>query len=211
MRGITVTSKTTGNKRKTGKGNGKAKGTTRQPKGKGKGQSGALAAQDSAFRGTMDRLDHEFREMERRMETMFQDLPFDWSRLGPVFHGWSLAPGRFGTPIVERFGSLAHSLEQMAEGWRKPLMDYEVDEKNNIVTATCEIPGIKKDDIEVTVAGETIEIRADTEERRYHGKLSIGEELAAENAEADYDDGILRITVPIKREQKEKSRTVPVR
>ena len=95
---------------------------------------------------------------------------------------------------------------------------YETDE--NVVIKTA-IPGVNAEDIEVSVSGETLTIRAETKgeeevqrdsylrrERRFGSccrSVTLPAGVEPENAEADYSDGILTLTFPKAEEVKPKS------
>jgi HSP20 family protein len=89
-------------------------------------------------------------------------------------------------------------------------MDVKEDEQKYTVLA--ELPGVKKDDIQVTIAGNQVAIAAvkkNGEERqnekilrreRYYGKLlrtfSLGQEVDEGAASARFVDGVLELTLP---------------
>jgi HSP20 family protein len=95
---------------------------------------------------------------------------------------------------------------------------YETDD--NVVLKTA-IPGMKAEDIEVSVSGDTLTIRAETKEeqeiqrdnylrreRRFGSccrSVTLPGGLETENAEADYSEGVLTLTFPKAEEVKPKS------
>jgi HSP20 family protein len=95
---------------------------------------------------------------------------------------------------------------------------YETDE--NIVLKTA-IPGVKADDIEVSVTGDTLTIKAESKEveeikresylrreRRfgsYCRSVTLPGGVEADKAEADYSDGVLTLIFPKAEEVKPKS------
>ena len=95
---------------------------------------------------------------------------------------------------------------------------YETDE--NVVVKTA-IPGMNADEIEVSVTGDTLTIRAETKEeeevkrenylrreRRFGSccrTVTLPGGLEAEKAEADYTDGVLTLTFPKAEEVKPKN------
>ncbi len=98
-------------------------------------------------------------------------------------------------------------------------MDVKEDDKAYLVHA--EIPGVKKDDIEVTIDGNQVAISAEFKDEkevkegikvlrseRYQGKLSraflLGQEVDDTTAEAKYQDGVLELTLPKKHAEKAK-------
>jgi HSP20 family protein len=95
---------------------------------------------------------------------------------------------------------------------------YETDESVVIKTA---IPGVSADEIEVSVTGDTLTIKAETKEeseikresylrreRRFGSccrSVNLPGGLKADKAEADYTDGVLTLTFPKAEEVKPKS------
>lgn len=95
---------------------------------------------------------------------------------------------------------------------------YETDD--NVVVKTA-IPGVKADEIDVSVTGDTLTIRAETQEeeetkrenylrreRRFGSfcrSVALPGGLEADKAEADYTDGILTLTFPKAEEVKPKT------
>lgn len=95
---------------------------------------------------------------------------------------------------------------------------YETEDKVVVKTA---IPGVKAEDIHVSVSGETLTIKAETreeeevkredylrKERRfgsYCRTVTLPGGLKADSAEADYTDGILTLSIPKAEEVKPKS------
>ena len=134
---------------------------------------------------------------------------------------------------VKRATPLTHSMEEFLEdfpprrwmetfeplGWRWPMgVDYErsfrldvVDHDKELVIRG-ELPGVEKDDIEVTVMGDRLMIEAerefeeeDKEDAYYRHEVGYGKlmrtialpvEVDADNIHAELKDGILEVTLP---------------
>lgn len=92
-------------------------------------------------------------------------------------------------------------------------MDVKEDDKAYNVHA--EIPGVKKEDIHVTIAGNQVsisaEVKKEKEEKegekvlrseRYYGKVyrsfSLGQDVDESTATAKYNEGVLNLTLPKK-------------
>jgi HSP20 family protein len=103
------------------------------------------------------------------------------------------------------------------EGGREgpPRMKVDVAEKNGAYAVTAELPGVKKEDIQISIDGAQItrsaevkrEREAAQDERvlhteRVYGKLSrsftLPQELDEAKAEAKFKDGVLELTLPKK-------------
>ncbi len=133
-----------------------------------------------------------FEEMHRlidRMERLFEE---DWD--------FEFGPARI------KFGWKGPALE----GFREPLADvFETDKE---VIVTVELPGVKKDDIEVNVTENAVEVKAEIKEehkeekegiyrmeRSYRGfyrVIPLPAEVKPEEAKATYKNGVLEIRIP---------------
>jgi HSP20 family protein len=89
----------------------------------------------------------------------------------------------------------------------------DVKEDDNSYTVHAEIPGVKKDDIHVSVEGGLVTIAAETKREsdkkegekiihseRFYGKTSrsftLGQDVDEANAKAKFDNGVLELTLP---------------
>jgi len=108
------------------------------------------------------------------------------------------------------FKSLFGEVPEEREGFWAPVMDIEEDNDNIMVKA--EIPGMKKEDIKVSVRNNVLmisgerkqekEIKNKTYHRieRYYGKFSrtiaLPSEVETDKIKASYKDGVLMVILP---------------
>lgn len=124
------------------------------------------------------------------------------------------------TPFDDSFDELLRGffVRPMAfEGTPQPAQAIRVDvtEDERAYTLHAEIPGVKKEDIHVTIDGEQVAISAETRKERevkegehvlraerYYGKVyrafTLGQPVDDEKAVAKYTDGVLELTLPKK-------------
>ena len=98
---------------------------------------------------------------------------------------------------------------------REPQMRLDVSEDDKAYTVRAEIPGVKKEDIKVSVDGNQVsisaEVKKEKEEKegkkvirseRYFGAMSrsfnLDQDVNEGGAEAKYDNGVLLLTLPKK-------------
>ena len=91
----------------------------------------------------------------------------------------------------------------------------DVKENGNAYTVSAEIPGVRKEDIHVTIEGGMVMVRAEVKQEdsqkqddkllrseRYFGSISRGISLPQDvdqaQAKAKYDNGVLTLTLPKK-------------
>jgi len=96
-----------------------------------------------------------------------------------------------------------------------PRIKVDVAEKNGAYTVTAELPGVKKDDIQVTIDGAQVTLAAEVkrekevsqDERVLHTERAFGkasrsftlpQEVDEAKAEARFRDGVLELTLPKK-------------
>ncbi len=111
------------------------------------------------------------------------------------------------------------------EGGPDIQMKMDVREDDKAYTVNAEIPGVKKEDIQVSINGNQIAISAEVKQQRevkegekvlrserYYGKVSraftLGQDVDEETAEAKYTDGVLLLTLPKKTVAKSRRLTV---
>lgn len=121
-----------------------------------------------------------------------------FSDLDDVFKGFFLRPVRFGDVTAQE---------------QKMKIDVREDEK--AYTVEAEIPGVKKEDIKVSVDGNVVSISAEVKREReqkegdkvvrserYYGSVSRSFSLSTDvdeaSAQARYKDGVLELVLPKK-------------
>lgn len=135
-----------------------------------------------------------FEEMERMMDEMMR---------------WPLRPWR--RPLIW------WRIPTQEVGWSPPVEMYE---KTDRFVVRAELPGMKKEDIDISLVGDTLTIsgerkpEADIKDEEYlrcelcYGKFSrsitLPSAVDANKVEATYENGILLITLPKAEEAKPK-------
>ncbi|HZN27660.1 MAG TPA: Hsp20/alpha crystallin family protein [Burkholderiales bacterium] len=128
---------------------------------------------------------------------------------------------------VTRFNSLEDAYENMLRGapvWlRNPEthasapMQFRMDvtETDKEYQVLAELPGVKKEEISITINGNEVSVTAEVKQEkdvksgetvlraeRYYGKVqrvfALGQEVDQASAQAKYNDGVLELTLPKK-------------
>ena len=106
-----------------------------------------------------------------------------------------------------------------------PRMKVDVAEKNGAYLVVAEVPGVKKEDIRVSVDGAQVTLEAEVKQEREAGKdervlhversygkatrsFSLPLEIDEAKVEAKYRDGVLELTLPKKAAAERKRITV---
>jgi len=160
-------------------------------------------------------IDDMMREMERAFSEQFKELEKELPKnlireskspdgstrkeIGPIVYGYSVTIGPDGKPVVREFGNV-----RTGEGTpfkeiqdkREPLIDVVSSDKD--VRVIAEVPGVNKEDIDVTVTEKSVTISVDREDRRYYKELDLPGVVDPKGAKSSYNNGVLEITLPLK-------------
>jgi len=121
--------------------------------------------------------------------------PFD-DAIDDLFRGYFVHPVSYDGPAAAEFR-------------------VDVSENEQAYTLRAEIPGVKKEDINVTIDGDTVAIGAEVKHEkevkngdrvlrseRYHGKVyrafTLGQAVEEAGTSARYENGVLELTLPKK-------------
>jgi len=160
-------------------------------------------------------MDEMMREMERAFSDQFKDfereLPKNLVResktpggdvkkeIGPIVYGYSVTIGPDGKPVVREFGNVRRSEGKpwkAVQDKREPLVDVVSSGKE--VRVIAEMPGVKKEDINVTINEKSVVISVDKEVRGYYKELDLPGVVEPKGARSAYNNGILEVTIPLK-------------
>jgi HSP20 family protein len=176
---------------------------------------------DDMFRG----FDEMRREMEREFQGMEERIPKDLVReyttpegakvreVGPMVYGYSMTVGPDGKPRIREFGNVKPSRfgfggfsRPEISGETEPLIDVTTTDKE--VKVVVEMPGVSKDKIKVNAYDNTVEVKSEDPQRKYHRTIEIPPETDIETAKSTYNNGILEIT--FKKKEQAKGKTIKV-
>jgi HSP20 family protein len=167
-------------------------------------------------RRMFESIDREFAEAEEMLNRMFRTIrqtgPSEMAVQGPYYYGYQITVGPDGKPHVREFGNVKPSSRGLVEqsGIREPLFDTVLDEKENTLTITAEMPGVTKQDIKVDVGEEFVSIHAEKGEKKYHTDIPVNVPLDDTSAKAIYANGILELKIKLETPPKRKAREVRV-
>ncbi|MCX8173674.1 MAG: Hsp20 family protein [Thermoplasmata archaeon] len=160
--------------------------------------------ENDEFRWETDFFDDTFeREFERMREILerFFERADKISPAGfperPIIYGFSLRVGPDGKPVFQKFGNLPDRIEggefkALESAPREPLTDI-VDAKDSF-SVTLEVPGVEKDDIDLTVSGGVLCVKVDAPNRKYLKEIELPNDVDEKSAKASFKNGVLDIT-----------------
>ena len=151
--------------------------------------------------GDFGDFDDIFNEMLKEFESMEPDEHMSG---GPFFYGFSINQRPGEEPEVREFGNIRPEGGRIEIGERKPLVDvFDTDKTVQIV---AEMPGIEKQDVELSAEGRDLEIKAAHGERKYHEFVDLPADVDIDSAKASYKNGVLDITLNKVRKAKKKKK-----
>jgi len=118
--------------------------------------------------------------------------------IGPIVYGYLMTIGPDGKPVIREFANVKRSPKKE---WREALSDtreplVDVVEGTKEVRVLAELPGARKQDIELTVEGRSLVISAETPARRYRKELELPYAVGLEGSKSTFNNGILEVTLP---------------
>lgn len=127
--------------------------------------------------------------------------------IGPIVFGYSMTIGPDGRPTIREFGNVKRNklsqgnnsantidgeIGPRIRGEREPLADVNLAEKE--IKVILEMPGVKKEDIKLSLYENTLEIHTNDIQRKYRKTIDIPPEADTETTRSTYTNGILEIT-----------------
>ena len=156
-----------------------------------------------------DEFERIFDEMQKMFENIdFKDLMEDMLRNGidpnkRFIRGFSVNIGPDGKPKIQEFGNRpirSPKGTSTISDEREPLTDIIEGDSN--IAITIELPGVEKDNIDLNVTEEALEIKVDAPERKYHKVVNLPNKVKTKSTKATYKNGILDIVLDKKDKKK---------
>ncbi|MFX1519365.1 MAG: Hsp20/alpha crystallin family protein [Promethearchaeota archaeon] len=80
----------------------------------------------------------------------------------------------------------------------RPEMSACLDDKGENYLLDVVLPGVKKEVIDISMHDDVVQVIAEKDELVYAGHLHFGLKVIPEQAKANYDNGLLKMTIPLK-------------
>ena len=112
-------------------------------------------------------------------------------------------------------------------GFERGFPKVDIIDHDNEIEVQAALPGVKKEDLDVTINNQTITIRTSTKEEKkkeeekgkyfrreitrgeFQRTVSLPDNVDDENAKASFNDGILTVTIP--KTEKSKRKTIEIK
>jgi len=182
---------------------------------------GEIIPRRNAFRNFFNEMDREFAQAEDMMNRVFNTArgispmtadSFREASTFPYYYGYQITIGADGKPHVREFGNVRPGAKGLVEqsSVRQPLVDTAVDEKNNTLVVTAEMPGLSKENIKVSTAGNLITIHGEKDQKKYHAEIPVDVEMDDESTKASYSNGVLELKLKLKKQTKANTKEIKI-
>lgn len=155
-----------------------------------------------------DKVNERIRKM---MERMVRDVPEE-GMYNPFMYGFTYKVGPDGKPNFQEFGNIPQrpgiGFKPQDRDVREPVADVTSDDKYMYVTV--ELPGISKDDIDLSVSEMGLTLEVNTEKRKYFKQIEFEKEVKPETAKAKFTNGILDLSIELNSGVKDKGKNVKI-
>lgn len=133
-------------------------------------------------------------------------------RYGPFVYGFTYTKRPGEEPEFQEFGNVRPGekggISPMPGGEREPLT--EVVDLNGKYEITVEVPGVEKDDIDLSATEDTMRVKT-TGERKYHKEIKLDSQIDPEKVDANFKHGVLTIEVDKKEEKKYEGKKIEIK
>jgi HSP20 family protein len=169
-----------------------------------------------SFKKLFDDFDREFATAEEMLNRRFKSVregdAQSFKGDFPYYYGCQITVGTDGQPQIKEFGNVLPTMSGLVEknGIRNPLVDTNFNEKENTYVITAEMPGVTKEDINVSISEKTVTIRSEHGDIKYLSEIPLDVELDDTSARATYTNGILELKIKTKEHPKPKAKEIKV-
>jgi HSP20 family protein len=119
----------------------------------------------------------------------------DGSKPPSFVWGFRMTRGPDGRPHVERFGNVPQKIgtgaKHRSSNEREPLID--VIEDTDVLRVIAEVPGVRKEDIDLSATENSLLIQAESNRRKYYKELDLPCNVIPESASAKFKNGVLEV------------------
>ena len=158
-----------------------------------------------AMRDALDEFDKYMEEVENHIQEAVKES-IGRLQSHPFVTGFSFKLGPGGKPSVQVFGDKLVN----DEGYRSPLSEQIVDEKNGKLRLMMDMPGVEKSDIRVDATNDSAVVVAANGARKYKAEIHLRSEVDTDSGRAEYRNGVLEISFSLKDKTNKHFRKVDV-
>jgi len=148
------------------------------------------------LRDMLDELDRFFQDFERSIEQTIKDSVNTGQKAfsKPVVAGMAMGLGPEGKPRIQFFGDNLVG----PDGFRAPIYEQIVDAKQGTLRLVVELPGVEKEDVQISALEDRVSLSAAKADRKYKMDLTLQNAIDPESGTATYSNGVLETVFKIR-------------
>ena len=147
------------------------------------------------LRDMLDELDKYFEEFEKDVQDVVRNsISAVRSHTEPYVAGFAFSLGPEGRPSVQFFGDSP----LRRDGFRSPMSEQILDEKNGLLRLVLDMPGVEKSDIKVEATDDKAVVTAERDSRKYKAEISLKAQVQPDTGKAEYRNGLLEISFSLR-------------
>jgi HSP20 family protein len=145
--------------------------------------------------------------MQKLADEMLRKGLSGQNKRDPFVYGFSVRTGPNGEPRIQEFGNAKDYFvnEDERSEWT-PLTD--VQETENDILVTVDIPGVEKEDINIEVRDTKLVLDVESK-RNYRTTIDLPRQVDPSDSEATYNNGVLE--VKLKKMEEEKGQSIQIK
>lgn len=148
------------------------------------------------LRDMLDEIDHYFEDFERTLEEAVKSSVNTGQKAfsKPVVTGMAMGLGPEGKPRIQFFGDNLVG----PDGFRAPIYEQVVDPKEENLRVLVELPGVEKEDVQLSALEDKVTVEATRGERRYKTEIPLQRDIDPDSGEASYKNGLLEVAFKLR-------------
>jgi HSP20 family protein len=160
------------------------------------------------LRDILDELDRYLEEFEKSIEETVRGSLDAGQRIfnKPVVAGFAMGVGPEGKPTVQFFGDKFTG----PDGYRTPIYEQVLDSKEGELRLLAELPGVEKNDIDISALEDKVIIKVSSPNRKYKADIPLKEKIDPDSSRATYKNGLLEVIFKLREKTNKGYRRVRV-
>ncbi len=102
--------------------------------------------------------------------------------------------GPEGKPRIQFFGDNLIG----PDGFRAPIYEQVVDEKEGSLRLLVELPGVSKDDVQLSALEDKVTLEAVKEDRKYRTEIVLQRDIDPDSGAASFNNGLLEVVFKLR-------------
>jgi HSP20 family protein len=102
--------------------------------------------------------------------------------------------GPEGKPRIQFFGDNLIG----PDGFRAPIYEQIIDEKEGNLKLLVEMPGVSKEDLQISALEDNVTLEAAKDERKYRTEIDLQRDIDPDSGSASFNNGLLEVVFKLR-------------